>query len=94
MLTTCHITRKEMGPCKVHISLFSALGIFGINVKQVIKQCHDLKYKVPFYMLQHPTSCLSSVCVCVVEVKDLNYCQSTFHNFRGDVIKLSPVVRV
>lgn len=53
-----------MGPCKVLISLFSALGIFGINVKQVIKQCHDLKYKIPFYVLQHPTSCLSSLYVC------------------------------
>lgn len=43
-----NVTSKEMGPYKVHISLFGALGTFGINVKQVIKQCHDLKYKVPF----------------------------------------------
>lgn len=79
-----------MGPCKVNISLFSALGIFGIIVKQVIRQCHGLKYKV-YVGMSH---ILYGLPVCVVKVKDLNYCQSTFHNFRGDRIRLSPAIRV
>lgn len=84
------VKSKEMGPCKVNLSLFSASRIFGINVKQVIIQFHGLKYKVPFYAAaSHILYALCAcVCVCVVEVKDLNSCQSTFHNFRGDVIKV------
>lgn len=90
--TTSQVTSKDMEPWKVNISFFSASGTFGIIIKQVIRQSW---FKIQgTFVCGSKSPLLYVLPVCVAKVKDLNYCQSTFHNFRGDVIRLSPVVRV